>query len=928
MRRSAAPSKVNPAKRPRFTAPFRDITANTTIEQHSNKLEKDITSTKTTSSPVVENNDGLKTTVPSVTKTFTSPLSKTTVPSVTKTFTSPLQSVFTGQHKEGNTLNTARKLTSIPGKTYKTVQTLPPIPGNNDVNINKGSTEDITVNNCRYLNVMWCKNSNKKHKKWEGDAILVLSGRSVSLLDMEGKEIGKGTGYKSTDLLALKEDETLTVGGKMIQVMSTLTEEQYKSGKCFSGAGTVVSDNRVRVPVPEKGTNKKFVNPIHDGQNCPVIQNTAVNIKPRYDPCVPGALVMPRPSQAHQWQSNKKNLPVIDVVVDPYLSTHLRPHQREGVTFLYECSMGLREYGGLGAILADDMGLGKTLQCITVLWTLYKQGPYGGKPIVKQALIITPGSLVKNWHQEFKKWLGTERLSVYCVSSEKRVEDFVSTSIFPVLIISYEMFVRAYDIIKKINFDLIICDEGHRLKNTAIKTTSLIMSMATRRRIILTGTPIQNDLQEFFSIVEFCNPGILGSSGAFRRVYEGPIVASRQPEATPAEIELGEERGSELSRLIKLFMLRRTQEINNKYLPPKCEIVLFCRPSPLQLRLYRQMLSSRLFRSCLMGKLDGAPHLICIGALKKLCNHPSLLLQKAKQADECSEDMQQDSVYAGLSKLYPDDFTSDNSFPEHSGKLKVLTYLLNDLHEHCPKEKIVLVSNHTKTLDILQNFCEDSDFKYCRLDGQTPTAKRQDIVSQFNSTYSNHFVFLLSSKAGGVGLNLIGASRLVLYDIDWNPANDLQAMARVWRDGQKKQVYIYRLLSTGTIEEKIYQRQISKQGLSGAVMDSKRKCDVQFSLDDLKDLFSLNEQTDCDTHELLSCDCHNKNTMESITEPVFRSCQLGVSVKHGMKSTTNLGMDQLMEWKHLKDSSKFVQEWYISRASDEISYLFWHETKT
>lgn len=447
---------------------------------------------------------------------------------------------------------------------------------------------------------------------------------------------------------------------------------------------------------------------------------------------------------------------------------------------------------------------------------------------------------------------------MYAVSSDKRVEEFSLTTIYPVLIISYEMFVRAYDIIQKLKFDLVICDEGHRLKNTAIKTTSLIMSLPTRRRIVLSGTPIQNDLQEFYSIVEFCIPGILGTSAAFRRVYEGPIVASRQPDATKEEIELGEDRATELARLTKLFVLRRTQEINNQYLPPKCEIVLFCRPSLLQLLIYRQLLCCRMIKSCLMGQFDGSPHLICIGALKQLCNHPGLIYPKIKKAEQSSEDTDE-LVYKGLSEYYPADFNTDSYLLHHSGKLVVLAALLDELHSTNPSEKIVLVSNQTKTLDILQKFCKEKDYKYLRLDGQTPTNRRQELVNRFNSKHLDDFVFLLSSKAGGVGLNLVGASRLVLYDIDWNPANDLQAMARVWRDGQKKQVYIYRFLTTGTIEEKIYQRQISKQGLSGAVIDARDTNEVQFSQEDLKDLFTMNEITDCDTHDLLSCTCRSGN---------------------------------------------------------------------
>ncbi|XP_069125702.1 DNA repair and recombination protein RAD54B-like [Argopecten irradians] len=235
---------------------------------------------------------------------------------------------------------------------------------------------------------------------------------------------------------------------------------------------------------------------------------------------------------------------------------------------------------------------------------------------------------------------------------------------------------------------------------------------------------------------------------------------------------------------------------------------------------------------------------------------------------------------------------------------------------------------------MLQKFCDQKRYGYLRLDGQTPTNRRQELVTKFNNKFSKEFIFLLSSKAGGVGLNLIGASRLVLYDIDWNPANDLQAMARVWRDGQAKQVHIYRLLTTGSIEEKIYQRQITKQGLSGAVMESKAgKSDVQFSREDLKDLFSLNVNTLCDTHELLCCDCQDRPDSVGVptatTAPSsVRPCQLGAGgIKKAAKR--NLGMDELMEWKHLRgNSSKANPDWFLEGVSEDVSFIFWHETKT
>ncbi|KAL5018290.1 hypothetical protein ScPMuIL_004012 [Solemya velum] len=836
MRRSAAPSQNNPAKRARFSAPFKKPAISsplpTITECEANEVNEDENDTQcigNLSSPLrVEKNPCIKPKTCKVSK-FNLPLK------VSDRNTNPVA-------VEGDTRLAACDKRNLEQEAKKE----------------------------RYFNVVWCKNSRKKHKKWEGDAVLVTRGRTVTLYDTEGKEIGKGAGYKVSELETLKEDETLVIGGKEIQVMSLMPEDQFKSCKCFA---TVASAPAITVPDTVVRQQKPFSNPqksVHGGRCPPPEKNMVVSVKPRFDPSAPDALVLPRPSQEHQWQYNKRGFPIVDVVVDPFLSRNLRPHQREGVVFLYECVMGFRNYGGNGAILADDMGLGKTVQCITVLWTLYKQGPYGGRPVLRHILVITPGSLVKNWQLEFKKWLGTERLSVFAVSTDNRVEEFVKTQIYPVLIISYEMFVRSCDLLQQVKFDIIVCDEGHRLKNTAIKTTSMISSLPTKSRIVLTGTPIQNDLQEFYSIVEFCNPGILGTEAGFRRVYEDPILKSRQPGASSEQIGLGDERAAELSRLTKLFLLRRTQEINNKYLPPKHEVVIFCKPSLLQLCLYRKLLQSRLIRSCLSGNLAGAPHLVCIGALKKLCNHPDLVYDKARVADEANDEGE--STEASF-PVYRQNSFEPRCDVLHSGKLTVLSALLEETQKSSPGEKIVLVSNHTKTLDLLQTFCDSAGYKYLRLDGQTATNKRQEIVRHFNDKYCQEFVFLLSSKAGGVGLNLIGASRLVLYDIDWNPANDLQAMARIWRDGQKRTVYIYRLLTMGTLEEKVYQRQI-----------------IQFSTDDLKDIFSLNEATECDTHSLLGCTCGGAGDQidKTTAQNVKRTCQLGQRINAQTKA--NLGM--------------------------------------
>ncbi|NWR30172.1 RA54B protein, partial [Tachuris rubrigastra] len=791
----------------------------------------------------------------------------------------------------------------------------------------------------KYFSVVWCKASKKKHKKWEGDAILITKGKSVILKDMEGKDIGRGTGYKAKELDSLDEGQTLMVGGKEIEVMSVISADDFSSGRCFQvGIGT-----HDTVPTALSQTNMKpFCKPfksVCQPSNKDNMLKDSQSYKPRHDPNASNSLVMPRPNASHQWTFNKAGLPVVDVVVDPYIANNLRPHQKEGVIFLYECVMGMRVSGRFGAILADEMGLGKTLQCIALVWTLLRQGAYGCKPVLKRALIVTPGSLVKNWKKEFQKWLGSERIKVFTVDQDHKVEEFTGSPLYSVMIISYEMLLRSLDQVQAVEFNLLICDEGHRLKNSTIKTTTALTSLSCERRIILTGTPIQNDLQEFYALIEFVNPGILGSLSTYRKIYEEPIVRSREPSATKEEKELGEKRAAELTRLTGLFILRRTQEVINKFLPPKKESIIFCRPTALQLELYRKLLSSRVITSCLQGRLENSPHLICIGALKKLCNHPCLLLKaiKEKSCDPMSEEQDESSLYEGVIDVFPQDYTPDTFSETDSGKLQVLVKLLTAIREFNSSERqverkgVVLVSNYTQTLNILQETCKRYGYSYTRLDGNTPVSQRQQIVDTFNSKFSPAFIFLLSSKAGGVGLNLVGASHLILYDIDWNPATDIQAMARVWRDGQKHTVHIYRLLTTGSIEEKIYQRQISKQDLSGAVVDlSKTSEHIHFSIEELKNLFTLHEDSSCVTHDLLECNCMGKTDHQNTSSEkpsVSRSCQLGQN--HGKTNSKKpLSMSQLMQWKHFSGQHQTFADPFLERIKENVSFIFQNVTNS
>ncbi|XP_067304706.1 DNA repair and recombination protein RAD54B [Pseudorasbora parva] len=789
------------------------------------------------------------------------------------------------------------------------------------------SIQPNTQANCttaaRYYSVMWCKASSRKHKRWEGDAVLVARGRTVVLKDMEGRDIGRGSGYKASELESLCEGQTLMVGGKQIEVMGVISDEDYAKGRCFQDAAVEIPAEKVLKASVYRPVSKSFTKPALKEGALADSQPDKPIFKPRHDPNTPGALVMPRPKTDHQWLYNKSGSPLVDVVIDPHLTNHLRPHQIEGVVFLYECLMGMRLAGRCGAILADEMGLGKTLQCVCVLWTLLKQGPYGGRPVLKRALVVCPGSLVKNWAAEFNKWLGRERISVYTVDQDHRVDDFVSSPLCSVMVISYEMLLRTVDRLKELDFGVLICDEGHRLKNSNIKTASALTALSCDRRLILTGTPVQNDLQEFYSIIDFVNPGILGTSAAYRKIYEEPILRSRQPICTEEERRIGEERAAELFRLTGVFTLRRTQEIINQYLSERIEWTVFCKPTELQLRLYGVLLATRPIRACLSGAsthtYTHSPHLACINALKKLCNHPGLLYNTLQEKTG-------EMYEIGMKELFPEGYSTGAFSTADSGKLLVLTDLLSAIQHVNRTDRAVLVSNYTQTLDLLQDVCDQIGYKWCRLDGQTPVAQRQRIVDSFNSPHSSNFLLLLSSKAGGVGLNLIGASHLVLYDLDWNPANDIQAMARVWRDGQKKTVHIYRFLTTGTIEEKIYQRQVSKQGLSGTVVDLTKKAEhISFSAEELRDLFSFDPNTTCLTHDLLDCQCTGDGNTPGFGKEINetgRTCQLGRLADSTLSLPQRVSMSELMDWRHFSGAVQSFDDIYLNHARNHITYAF------
>ncbi|KFM59190.1 DNA repair and recombination protein RAD54-like protein, partial [Stegodyphus mimosarum] len=569
-----------------------------------------------------------------------------------------------------------------------------------------------------------------------------------------------------------------------------------------------------------------------------------------HDPEEEGALVLYEPKQISMHEQLNVFTAKIDVhvVVDPVLSKILRPHQREGVKFMWDCVTGKQIENSYGCIMADEMGLGKTLQCITLLWTCLKQGPEA-KGIIEKAIIVAPSSLVKNWEREVSKWLGN-RVGVLAMDGgtkeeiDKKLENFVfaiGRNCTPILIISYETFRLHAMVLYKTEIGLVICDEGHRLKNSDNQTYQALDKLNAKRRILLSGTPIQNDLLEYFSLIQFVNKDILGTAQEFKKQFERPILRCRDIDATQAEQEKGKEKLDELIGIVNRCMIRRTSQLLSNYLPVKIELVVCCEMTELQKSLYTHYVNSQAVSKALDSN-NKVSALSAVTSLKKICNHPDLILDLAKK--------NQDGLRSCL-KYFPPNHDGKNLIPELSGKMKVLDGILAFV-KTTTNDKVVLVSNYTQTLDLFEKLCQLRQYTFLRLDGTMTVKKRGKIVENFNDPNSNIFIFMLSSKAGGCGLNLIAANRLVMYDPDWNPANDAQAMARVWRDGQKKECFVYRLLSTGTIDEKILLRQTHKKGLSSCVVDEE-EVQRHFSLSELKELFRLESDTYSDTHDKIRC---------------------------------------------------------------------------
>ncbi|TKY52100.1 CHROMATIN REMODELING 20 [Spatholobus suberectus] len=641
------------------------------------------------------------------------------------------------------------------------------------------------------------------------------------------------------------------------------------------------------------------------------------------------------------------------VRIPPSISAKLKAHQITGIRFMWEnIIQSIRKVKsgdkGLGCILAHMMGLGKTFQVIAFLYTAMRCVDLG----LRTALIVTPVNVLHNWRQEFIKWRPSELkpLKVFMledVSRDRRAELLAKwRAKGGVFLIGYTAFrnlsfgkhVKDRHMAREICLalqdgpDILVCDEAHMIKNTKADVTQALKQVKCQRRIALTGSPLQNNLMEYYCMVDFVREGFLGSSHEFRNRFQNPIENGQHTNSTLTDVKIMNQRSHILYEQLKGFVQRMDMNVVKKDLPPKTVFVITVKLSPLQRKLYKRFLDVHGFTTQVHPEmLRKRCFFAGYQALARIWNHPGIL-QLTKEVkdyvkhedavenflvDDSSSDENSDyNVLAGEKMRYANDLLQrkdDNGFflkgwwndllhgkiykeLDHSGKMVLLMEILTMSSD--VGDKVLVFSQSIPTLDLIELYLSRIPRRgkqgkfwkkgkdWYRLDGRTVSSERQKLVESFNEPLNKRVkCTLISTRAGSLGINLHAANRVVIVDGSWNPTYDLQAIYRSWRYGQTKPVFAYRLLAHGTMEEKIYKRQVTKEGLAARVVD-RQQVHRTISKEEMLHLFEFGDD---DNPETLA-DLSQEN--EHPDNPIL----VGHSLKHtAPHSNGSSSSDKLME---------------------------------
>ncbi|XP_062369149.1 DNA excision repair protein ERCC-6-like 2 [Cinclus cinclus] len=600
---------------------------------------------------------------------------------------------------------------------------------------------------------------------------------------------------------------------------------------------------------------------------------------------------LPSPAVAFKLSDNGDSIPYT-------INRYLRDYQREGAQFLYRHYANKR-----GCILGDDMGLGKTIQVISFLAAvLHKKGTHedieNNMPefllrtmkkgsdcnLKKTFLIVAPLSVLYNWKDELDTW-GYFKVSVLHGSKKDDDMSRIKQGKCEVALTTYETLRLYLDEFNSIEWSAVIVDEAHRIKNPKAQITQTMKSLKCNVRIGLTGTILQNNMKELWCVMDWAVPGLLGSRVHFKKKFSDPVEHGQRHTATKRELATGRKAMVKLARKMSGWFLRRTKALISDQLPKKEDRMVFCSLTEFQKAVYQAVLetddvtlvlragepcscnSGRKRKNCCYkvnahGETIKSLRFSYLMILQKVANHAALLqtdntskLQEAHIKRVCSQVFSSFPDFVRLSKDAAFETISD---PKYSGKMKVLQQLLNHFQKN--KDKVLLFSFSTKLLDVLEQYCMASGLDYRRLDGNTKSEDRIRIVREFNSIQEIN-ICIVSTMAGGLGLNFVGANVVILFDPTWNPANDLQAIDRAYRIGQHRAVKVFRLISLGTVEEIMYLRQVYKQQLHCAVIGTENarryfeavqgSKEHQGELFGIHNLFKLRSHGSCLTKDIL-----------------------------------------------------------------------------
>ncbi|RLM92557.1 putative chromatin-remodeling complex ATPase chain [Panicum miliaceum] len=455
----------------------------------------------------------------------------------------------------------------------------------------------------------------------------------------------------------------------------------------------------------------------------------------------------------------------------------MRDYQLAGLNWL------IRLYeNGINGILADEMGLGKTLQTISLLGYLHEF-----RGITGPHMVVAPKSTLGNWMKEIQRFCPVLRAVKFLGNPEERNhirDNLLQPGKFDVCVTSFEMAIKEKTALRRFSWRYIIIDEAHRIKNENSLLSKTMRIYNTNYRLLITGTPLQNNLHELWALLNFLLPEIFSSAETFDEWFQISGENDQQ------------EVVQQLHKVLRPFLLRRLKSDVEKGLPPKKETILKVGMSQMQKQYYRALLQKDLEVINAGGERKRLLNIAM--QLRKCCNHPYL--------------------FQGAEPGPP--YTTGEHLIENAGKMVLLDKLLPKLKER--DSRVLIFSQMTRLLDILEDYLMYRGYQYCRIDGNTGGEDRDASIDAFNKPGSEKFVFLLSTRAGGLGINLATADVVVLYDSDWNPQADLQAQDRAHRIGQKKEVQVFRFCTEYTIEEKVIERAYKKLALDALVIQQGR----------------------------------------------------------------------------------------------------------